>query len=221
MAQAAGAVQISVKGSGWADGKAFSHDERKRRRGWPLDAKYLICETMQKLKQLEGGSSLDDTAERLMETLDKFYRHRLPRSIANIPRAAFVMLCAIDEHTQGGETEMPVSQLSEVRGISRAGVSQLLRSLEKRGYIVRTIDPDDRRVVLVKPTVSGREVVHNTRHMLLAALEKSAAAFGEEKTNQLCDLLLEFCEIRREIEQNWQDSELMEWEGRCVNSSGI
>lgn len=156
-----------------------------------------------------------------METLHRFYRHRMPRSIANIPRAGFVTLCAIDDHTGDSSEDMPVSQLAALHGISKASVSQTLGSLEKRGYIERRIDPRDHRVVLVRLTDEGREIIRRAQQSLCTLLEQIISTFGEIKTNALCDLMDEFCVIRQEIEDKWHNDELMEEEERCENSSAI
>jgi DNA-binding MarR family transcriptional regulator len=48
------------------------------------------------------------------------------------------------------------SQLAASLGLSRGALSVRLAPLEKAGYIVRTVDPDDRRRVDVRLTAKGR-----------------------------------------------------------------
>ena len=58
----------------------------------------------------------------------------------------------------------PKQQLSPTRlfkglMLSSAGITSRLDRLERRGYVKRTRDPDDRRGVLVELTDAGREVL--------------------------------------------------------------
>ena len=58
----------------------------------------------------------------------------------------------------------PKQQLSPTRlfkglMLSSAGITSRLDRLERRGYVKRTRDPDDRRGVLVELTVAGRAVL--------------------------------------------------------------
>jgi DNA-binding MarR family transcriptional regulator len=71
--------------------------------------------------------------------------------------------------------------------ISRASVTSLLDSLEKRGYIVRQPHMSDRRMLLVELTESGRKtaeqfrpIVHQHQKLWLSVLdEKEQAQFVE------------------------------------------
>lgn len=58
----------------------------------------------------------------------------------------------------------PKQQLSPTRlfkglMLSSAGITSRLDRLERRGYVKRTRDPDDRRGVLVELTVAGRAIL--------------------------------------------------------------
>lgn len=61
---------------------------------------------------------------------------------------------------------LPPHALSERLIVSRAAVTGLLDSLEKRGYIQRRAHPSDRRMLLVEMTNSGRQVVRQFRPLV-------------------------------------------------------
>ena len=63
------------------------------------------------------------------------------------------------------DSKAPISpnQIAERLIISRASVTSLLDSLEKRGYIKRQPHSTDRRMLCVELTATGRQVAHQFR----------------------------------------------------------
>ena len=53
-----------------------------------------------------------------------------------------------------------VSEIHENMFISKPAVSQALNHLEQKGYIVREIDPGDRRKISVHETRKGKEILN-------------------------------------------------------------
>lgn len=64
--------------------------------------------------------------------------------------------------TTGRENVLP-TELSVELSLSTARVANTLNSLEKKGYITRSMSPQDRRKILVNITPSGREHVEQKR----------------------------------------------------------
>jgi DNA-binding MarR family transcriptional regulator len=54
-----------------------------------------------------------------------------------------------------------ITTLAERAGITKQAVGQLVAELEQRGYVERTIDPTDRRAVLVSFTTAGRQFLRD------------------------------------------------------------
>lgn len=52
-----------------------------------------------------------------------------------------------------------VGKLTEILGIGATSTSKLLRSLDKKGWITRELDPTDRRMERVALTSQGTEVI--------------------------------------------------------------
>lgn len=50
-----------------------------------------------------------------------------------------------------------VTELPKLTGLKSASISRTMNALERKGMIERSIDPNRRRNVLVKPTVLGRQ----------------------------------------------------------------
>jgi DNA-binding MarR family transcriptional regulator len=59
----------------------------------------------------------------------------------------------------GPKQQLSPTQLFKGLMLSSAGITSRLDRLERRGYVKRSRDPDDRRGVLVELTDSGREVL--------------------------------------------------------------
>lgn len=61
------------------------------------------------------------------------------------------------------ETPLPPNHIADRLIISRASVTSLLDSLEKRGYARRRPHPSDRRMIWVEPTDLGRQIAEEFR----------------------------------------------------------
>ena len=68
--------------------------------------------------------------------------------------AHFHILSMLDGHG-----EMPMSRVADVLDVSLSNASGLIDRLEERGLVERIRVPDDRRVVLVRVTDSGRRTL--------------------------------------------------------------
>ena len=82
--------------------------------------------------------------------------------------------------------------------ISRASVTSLLDSLEKRGYVKRQPHPSDRRMIWVEPTDLGRQIsdefrpiVHQHQKVWLDVLNKEEQERLLEMLSRLQSSLLE------------------------------
>jgi DNA-binding MarR family transcriptional regulator len=55
-----------------------------------------------------------------------------------------------------GPTGAPLSEVIRVLGLSKQATGALVDTLVARGYLDRVIDPDDRRRLMLMPTIRGR-----------------------------------------------------------------
>lgn len=82
-----------------------------------------------------------------------------------------------------------VPQLQEQLHITKPAISYILNSLEKKSYIIRTIDSRDRRKISISVTPKGKEVAEQSiqqyDNIWLQLVEK----FGEENMSTLIRLL--------------------------------
>lgn len=91
-------------------------------------------------------------------------RHRRAGSDAPTRLQRFALMRVDDDGT------VSVSDLTEQFDIGPATMSQLLATLERRGWVTRTLDPADRRRHLVALTDAGRDIVEAERRRHRALL---------------------------------------------------
>lgn len=126
---------------------------------------------------------------------------RVPWAVTGMPRGAFMTLCALDKQEGEQEAEMTVSQLANMRCISKAAVSQILRTLENDGFVERHPRAGDRRVVCVGLTPAGKAVVSKAKTAFEDMMSRVLQAMGEEDAHQLGCLLERFCTILETVDE--------------------
>jgi DNA-binding MarR family transcriptional regulator len=85
------------------------------------------------------------------------------------------------------DAEEPLAphQIAEKLIISRATITGLLDSLEKRGYVRRVPHRSDRRMLLIELTESGRQVAHDFRVRVHQQQKEWLAALSQEEQEEL------------------------------------
>ena len=84
---------------------------------------------------------------------------------------------------------LPPNKIAERLIISRASVTSLIDSLERRGYVRRLPHSTDRRMLLIELTDAGRQVAHDFRLLVHQNQKGWLAALTEQEQTQLIDTL--------------------------------
>lgn len=87
------------------------------------------------------------------------------------------------------EERVPMSAISENVLVSRANITGLVDSLEKRGYVLRRPDTNDRRVVHAEITDNGRAVLHELLPVHFKAVEAMLGSLTSAEKSILVELL--------------------------------
>jgi len=89
------------------------------------------------------------------------------------------------------DSSAPISpnQIADRLILSRASVTSLLDSLEKRGYVVRQPHQSDRRMLLVKLTPKGHQVANDFRPVVHRQEKTWLGALNENQQEQLISSL--------------------------------
>ena len=84
---------------------------------------------------------------------------------------------------------MSPSELGERLIVTRATVTGVLDSLERRGYVRRSANPSDRRSLLVELTPDGRRVLQELRILIHHHEKAWMSVFTEEELGTYIELL--------------------------------
>lgn len=122
----------------------------------------------------------------LREFLEEGFLHRVCRH--RLTRSQFCFLKLITANV-----DLQVGELARCLGVSPAASSKNLDRLEHLGLVYRESSDQDRRVILLKPTAEGEELVRDYERLKAAHLAPVIDSLGQEKTALLCDLLEEVC----------------------------
>lgn len=88
--------------------------------------------------------------------------------------------------TRGCMTQQAVGQLLK---LDRTTVVQVVDSLEDAGFLVRNVDPLDRRCHALTVTAAGKEILKKATSRMEKAEEKFLALLSEEEREQLKRML--------------------------------
>ena len=80
--------------------------------------------------------------------------------------------------------------LADRAGMSKQAMNQLLRSLERLGYLARSDAPDEGRARIIRLTRRGRAAYAKIHEILRDVEREWSAALGQRRFTQLKDLLL-------------------------------
>lgn len=93
---------------------------------------------------------------------------------------------------------MPMGRLAEILDASMSSATGIIDRMEERGLVERIRVPDDRRVVLVRPTPAGLTLVDDAE---LVRSEVMHAALGRMTTEQLERLARVAADLQAALEQ--------------------
>jgi DNA-binding MarR family transcriptional regulator len=134
----------------------------------------------------DGSSSATECAMNLVLTADLLQGRiaRLLRPFALTPASGLALGILAD-----GEGALPPHQIAERMVLTRATVTGLIDSLERRGYITRAAHPSDRRMYLVEITPRGREIATECRTVVHGQQREWFEALGERQRGTLLSVL--------------------------------
>lgn len=94
---------------------------------------------------------------------------------------------------------MKAADLSDILELSRPSITRILNNLEQRGFIIRSIDKEDRRSICIELTEAGMETIEQANMRILSIAERIAASLGDPDTDLLIELVDKLAEIYKEI----------------------
>jgi DNA-binding MarR family transcriptional regulator len=104
------------------------------------------------------------------------------------PRMGILIRLLVAEKTGHTDGINPTT-LSHFQNVKKNTISSLLRGLEESGYIERNLDPDDKRVFLIRITEKGRKMMETVGPERLKTMNDLASDLSDEEKTQLIFLL--------------------------------
>ena len=137
----------------------------------------------------------DELVYQLSEQLKDIYFRKSALGLENFLQGEMKVLSYIHHEN----SEMLPGQLSSSLNMTAGRIAGILRSLEKKGYIIRRTDENDRRKVLVSITEKGCRQIMTDSDALKKRLDMLVTAMGSDNTVRLIDSLKLFVKASDEV----------------------
>ena len=125
----------------------------------------------------------------------------------NMPE--FALMSQLKERENAGESGGAwLTEMREYLRVSKAAVSQMLGGLERRGFITREIDPENRRTIIVRLTGTGRDMLELYERRFDDQIGTLIDRFGEKDTREIIRLIYRFADIIEGLQED-QDTEAL------------
>lgn len=130
-----------------------------------------------------------------MDTISKFCRIQ-----TNIKRDLPIRSSEMGVLIYVKKSEKPATPLmiSKFFGIAKPSVSDMVNSLVKKDYLMKTPSKDDKRSYILKVTEKGQKLLDTTYNEYFAAVDMLEKNMGNEKFKLLIELMKEANEILKE-----------------------
>ncbi|MDL2319429.1 MarR family transcriptional regulator [Eubacteriales bacterium OttesenSCG-928-A19] len=125
-----------------------------------------------------------------IQTMQRFKRMQMLEAFSSTPRGEFVAMEILAQH----QREHPCAEglyggeLAARMHVTPPAVSRMLRHLEEKGFIERTVDTQDRRNTYIRLTRVGEAVRERKKEEMAAFMEGVIAEMGEDNMRQLLAL---------------------------------
>lgn len=139
-------------------------------------------------------------AEQISQMMQKIHKLKhLKKMPGELPRSEFMILKTIQG--MSAEEEVTISSLSEHLEITKPAVSQIINSLEDKGFVERITTKIDRRLVYVRLTENGQAFLEKNYRAFIAGMNMVFARMGEKDTGELLRLITKLYEIIAELDR--------------------
>lgn len=132
----------------------------------------------------------NETGRAFIRSFRQFHKLRSHMNIVpGLKQSEFmVMGTAARIRCNDPKKQIRVSELIRLTRMPAPGLSRTLRSMEKKGYLKRTQDPEDRRNTLVVFTPKGENLWKAASHVMEMFYGELLARFGENRIEELISL---------------------------------
>ena len=138
----------------------------------------------------------NDLKKNYMQALFRFKKCGLDfQRMPDVNMTELFVMAGLSNNIYGVDQCVSLSKIQGHAHITKAAISQMFTSLEKRGYVIRETDPSNRRRITVTLTTEGEEILKQAQAQADRMLNEILCRFGEENAWQLISLLTQLSDI--------------------------
>lgn len=112
----------------------------------------------------------------------------------NVNMQELILMKGISENTDW-ENNVSLSEIRKYLALSKATISQMLGTLEKKGYVKREIDKNNRRNIIATLTPEGQELLTYKNIEYSQKLDRIISYLGTDDTQQFIYLVGRLVEV--------------------------
>lgn len=145
-----------------------------------------------------------DVVIEFLEALQEIRRYRrwYRKSCLPIKHNEMMLLIFLHHNLDQDSRGIQPSELGEILQLTRPAVTALVNSLEEKSYVERNSDPDDRRVVFVRPTKEGIKLVETSKRRIAENIGEVLHLLGAEDSRELIRIIRKIRNILEDREEN-------------------
>ncbi len=132
-----------------------------------------------------------DLVMQFIETLEGLRRYRRWYRDHSIPirKNEMMLLMFLVYHLPDDALGLQPSELGKMLRLTRPTITALVNSLEEQRYVVRINDEEDRRVVFVRPTEQGAQLVNRAQESFATNIAELVQFLGEKDAQELLRIM--------------------------------
>lgn len=142
----------------------------------------------------------NDLKERIMSSMFRFKKFKVifPQGM-NLHMGELYVMQKINRNSFNPDDKVGMEDIQHSLYITKPAISQMLNTLEKKGFIRREINKSDRRRFIITLTTEGEQKLSCMLKYADDKLEEIIKRFGEEEMEQLIKMFNRFSEISESV----------------------
>lgn len=146
---------------------------------------------------------MEELYGKFFSTMHQFQKLRIGDMFPRMTKMDGMTLMSIEHFNKKKEKGIiTISELASEMHVQSSAVSRTLKSLEDKGYIVRTINKSDRRNTYVELTEPGRSMLKEAEEIMNSFAKAVITRMDEEDMNRLIAYLDELYHVSKEEIEN-------------------
>jgi len=139
--------------------------------------------------------------EQLLDAVQRLRKPILLSYYAELDLTTLSLMKSIEDNSPDSESNIYMFDLQNELRISRGAISQIASNLEKKGYLLRETDKNNRRKQIVTLTSEGREAMRQAEAEFDKVLTAFLTRLGEHDSHEMVRLFNRFADIAEEMNQ--------------------